>query len=301
MSFGPALPAHLAHLAQDSSRPSSRSPTSDGDDDDDYGPALPPHLAASRQAGSSRPSGPHFPSYPSPSEAQPLTQARSQPQAIEDDESDEEIIGPRPVTRAVGEEEGSAVKEFMEREARWAKEREEASRPKKLERQEWMLVPPTSGVLASVDPLRKRPTTFSRSTKEVNTDSSVWTETPSEKARRIADEVSGIKRKKPIRSGEGAGEDETDRARKRQRDRDILEGVERHNKEQRGASLLDKHAKAKAAGKGEDKEGPVIWDHDRDMGITGRLLSDQERQAKIREARGLNDRFGHSKRGAYDM
>ena len=124
MSFGPALPAHLAHLAQDSSRPSSRSPTSDGDDDDDYGPALPPHLAASRQAGSSRPSGPHFPSYPSPSEAQPLTQARSQPQAIEDDESDEEIIGPRPVTRAVGEEEGSAVKEFMEREARWAKERE---------------------------------------------------------------------------------------------------------------------------------------------------------------------------------
>ena len=83
--------------------------------------------------------------------------------------------------------------------------------------------------LAPVDPLRKRPTTFSRSTKEVNTDSSVWTETPSEKARRIADEVSGIKRKKPIRSGEGAGEDETDRARKRQRDRDILEGVERHN------------------------------------------------------------------------
>ena len=82
---------------------------------------------------------------------------------------------------------------------------------------------------------------------------------------------------------------------------------------------MDKHAKAKAAGKGEDKEGPVIWDHDRDMGITGRLLSDQERQAKIRwvlcqfpgkqiliyaaisEARGLNDRFGHSKRGAYDM
>ncbi len=80
--------------------------------------------------------------------------------------------------------------------------------------------------------------------------------------------------------------------------------------------MLDKHAKAKAEGKGE-KDGPVIWDHDRDMGITGRLLSDNERQVKIRwvsriiakcfadesgsEAKGLNDRFGHSKRGAYDM
>ena len=44
---------------------------------------------------------------------------------------------------------------------------------------------------------------------------------------------------------------------------------------------MDEHARAKAEGKGE-KEAPVIWDHDRDMGITGRLLSDHERHAKIR-------------------
>ena len=56
------------------------------------------------------------------------------------------------------------------------------------------------------------------------------------------------------------------------------------------------------------------------MGVTGRLLSEQERGEKIRyvvvhlvafmslglsltisEAKNLNDRFGHSKRGAYDM
>lgn len=37
------------------------------------------------------------------------------------------------------------------------------------------------------------------------------------------------------------------------------------------------------------------------MGITGRLMSDKERQSKINEAKGLNDRFGHSKKGAFSM
>jgi hypothetical protein len=35
------------------------------------------------------------------------------------------------------------------------------------------------------------------------------------------------------------------------------------------------------------------------MGITGRLLSNEERAAKIKDARGLNDRFGHGKGGAF--
>ena len=56
----------------------------------------------------------------------------------------------------------------------------------------------------------------------------MWTETPAEKAQRIADEVAGIKRKEPPKSGEGAAEDEAVVARKRRRDREILEGVERH-------------------------------------------------------------------------
>jgi hypothetical protein len=45
----------------------------------------------------------------------------------------------------------------------------------------------------------------------------------------------------------------------------------------------------------------MIWDHARDMGVTGRLLSNEERQAKIKDARGLSDRFGHSSSGAYQI
>ena len=43
--------------------------------------------------------------------------------------------------------EKSAVQEFIEREERRLKNVEEASRPKKLEREEWIIVPPKSGDL----------------------------------------------------------------------------------------------------------------------------------------------------------
>jgi hypothetical protein len=132
MPIGPSLPPHLAHLSSRSSR--SPSPESETDD---FGPALPPHLAAARNvAGPSRP--PALPSPP-PQATYPVYE--------DEDDDDDDDIGPRPV--ASGMQERSAVQEFMEREARWAKEREAAKKPKKLEREEWMLVPPTSGVLST--------------------------------------------------------------------------------------------------------------------------------------------------------
>jgi hypothetical protein len=89
-----------------------------------------------------------------------------------------------------------------------------------------MLLPPTSGLLASMtDPLRKRPSTFSRNNNDVDTDSTVWTETPQEKLQRLADEQAGIKRKK----GGKVEDDSEERARKRMRDEEIRRGVEKHN------------------------------------------------------------------------
>ncbi|WWD20999.1 hypothetical protein CI109_105480 [Kwoniella shandongensis] len=330
MPIGPSLPPHLAHLA------ASRSPSPPGpslgppgpaaeeEDEDDYVPALPPHLAAARGNKGAAPSlgpsigpsaptvGPSIgPSIPTVGPTLPPTTAgpsRPPPSYLNqyDDDSDDDVIGPRPVPTAGGEEEaGSAIREFMEREERRRKDAEEASKPQVRKREEWMLVPPTSGVLSNVDPLRKRPTTFSKSTAEPSDiDNTLWTETPAEKAQRIADEVAGVKRKKD-KAGERivSYEEEEDERRKRRRDREILQGVEKHTASQRGPSLLDKHA-AKLSQKkkeGKEDEAPGIWDHDRDMGITGRLLSEQERKAKIKDARGLGDRFGHGKSGAFSM
>ena len=90
-----------------------------------------------------------------------------------------------------------------------------------------MLLPPSSGPLAHVDPLRKRPTTFSRSTAPKDTDSSAWTETPTGRAQRVADEVAGIKRKRLPDVGKGRDDEEVQA--RRERDREIKREVERHN------------------------------------------------------------------------
>ena len=141
MPIGPALPPHLAHLAGGSS---SRSPSPPGprlpvtndkedlhdDDDDDYGPALPPHLLASRRAASPPRHTPILESTPNfnpvlPGPVLPTDRGKVK-NHNEEEESDDEI-GPRPVMGEVIPEERSAVQEFMEREARWAKEREVSS------------------------------------------------------------------------------------------------------------------------------------------------------------------------------
>jgi len=142
----------------------------------------------------------------------------------------------------------------------------------------------------------------------------MWTETPAQKQQRLADEAAGVYRQKDVAKGE---KDQSFESKgKRQRDDELKAQVERHSvrypfpssttlsrdtadiqKSSRGESLLDQYKKKGAAK--EDERG--IWDHERDMGITGRLMSDKERQTKINEARSLNDRFGHGKGGAFNM
>lgn len=176
MPIGPTLPPHLARLAAASSRSPSASPPPgpsvpagpalpvDKDEEDDYVPALPPHLLAARQARASssgvekKAAGPSIgpsvgpsigPGLPIAEPARPSSV--SGPSFLGDDDSDDEVIGPVPVPTA-GEEEDeaqAAVREFLEREERRRKQAEEKDKPKALQREEWMLVPPTSGVLSN--------------------------------------------------------------------------------------------------------------------------------------------------------
>jgi hypothetical protein len=141
MPIGPSLPPHLAHLAN--KHAGGPSPASD-DEDDDYTPALPPHLAASRGAGPSRPppnDGPGGYSSPSPPRIRKVL-----PLPVAED-SDDDDIGPR--LESAPAPQRSAAEEFREREERRAKLIEEQSKPKVLQREEWMLVPPSSGVLSN--------------------------------------------------------------------------------------------------------------------------------------------------------
>jgi hypothetical protein len=62
---------------------------------------------------------------------------------------------------------------------------------------------------------------------------------------------------------------------------------------------MDQHAKTTS---GKDKaDVPVIWDRDSMLGVKGKLMEEKDRSSLVRDARALNDRFGHSKTGAFSQ
>jgi len=224
--------------------------------------------------------GPSFPTYA----------PTYNPDTYDDDDDDDDDYGPKPLPAGMSHEEPDAVKRFIEREQKQRQLAEEASKPKAAKRDEWMLVPPTSsGLLGSLDPTKlSKPRQFSRGIGPAAPsakDMSLWTESPQERQQRLADEVSGKKR----RVTEATVDPEMEAANKRRRQQEdtIRHQVEEYNRKRRGPALIDKHDSADK----EDGKDTAIWDHARDMGLGGRLMDDGKRKRVIDEAKSLNDRF----------
>jgi hypothetical protein len=60
------------------------------------------------------------------------------------------------------------------------------------------------------------------------------------------------------------------------------------------------HEKSSSSAKGDEEQKSFgIWDHGRDMSIGGRLMDDSTRNKIIKDARGLDDRFGTGKVGRF--
>lgn len=171
MPIGPQLPPHLAHLSQGQSAsasqgggngtqktnpgPSTTSANDSDDEDDAYGPALPAHIAAARNITRDKSPSPtrkqaSGPSLPFDSPSPPRIGSRRPPPPPVDDDSDDEI-GPSLALASSGPSK-SAAEEFREREERIAKSKANAGAEGddgKPKREEWMLVPPTAGVLSN--------------------------------------------------------------------------------------------------------------------------------------------------------
>jgi hypothetical protein len=95
--IGPTLPPHLR---RDKPEQEGRAENNDSSaDEDSYGPALPPALAARR--------------------AQPAPAPRSAPEPTVDDESSDDEIGPRPPAPSTSRQAtDDGIREFLEREQR---------------------------------------------------------------------------------------------------------------------------------------------------------------------------------------
>ncbi|KAF9560291.1 hypothetical protein CPC08DRAFT_665632 [Agrocybe pediades] len=304
-NIGPQIPAHLLNAKPDSG---SKLQVIDDDEDDGpqparAGPSIGPTMPPSRPvAGPSMPPpsrddgkrvlGPSLPTYA------PTYDPNAQ---YNDDDDSDDDIGPKPLPAGMQHQQSDAVREFLEREEKMRKAAEEAAKPKAPKRDEWMLVPPTSsGLLGNLDPTKLKPRQFSRgTTAPVNSknDMSLWTETPQERLQRLADEVSGKKRRV---TDAPVDEDETTVSKKRRRKAEeeaIRQGVDEHTRKSRGAALIDQHATSSTSK--EKEEPPAIWDHSRDMGLGGRLMDDDKRKKMLQEAKSLGDRFGSGKSGGF--
>lgn len=104
LPIGPEIPFELLKQEQD-------------DDEEDYLPALPPDMVATRSAG--------------PSVAGPSASVASKPPPVPfydsthySDEDDDEDVGPKPLPPGVTHAETDAVREFMEKEEKRRKELE---------------------------------------------------------------------------------------------------------------------------------------------------------------------------------
>lgn len=82
-----------------------------------------------------------------------------------------------------------------------------------------------------LDPSKmNKPRQFARSAAPAtkNTDNTLWTETPAERQQRLADEVSGKKRRKQNADAEISPEEALEARKKRKRDESIRTGVDEH-------------------------------------------------------------------------
>ncbi|KAF8603148.1 hypothetical protein BDV93DRAFT_523512 [Ceratobasidium sp. AG-I] len=277
-SIGPSIPAHLL-------KPSAPPPEDEDEDEDAFLPALPPDLPGPTKPAPAptRRIGPTFPTRPPP-----------------DSDSDDDY-GPMPLPAGVSvDNDEDGVREFIEREKRREQQIEEAKKPKALKRDDWMLAPPTSSDLfSSLDPTKLKSRQFSRSTTDKKSAASnLWTETPAERQQRLADEISGKRKRAEEAAAQGvsATADDEDTHKKRKRDRELKDQVEAHNKATRGQTLVAMHAPAATD---PDEAPPGIWDHSRDMALSGRLMDEGSRQKMLRDAKGLGDRFGHGRGGGF--
>jgi len=289
-TIGPSIPSIVP--AQPSG-PAFPQDEEDEEEEDDYTPALPPKLLASRSA-SKRVHGPSFP----PSAAQ----------GFGGEDSDEDV-GPMPLPAGFSLPETDAVSEFLEKEERRRKHVEDAEKPKALKRDEWMLAPPSSSdLLSKIDPTKmNKPRQFSRTAKQSrDVDSSLLRETPAERQQRLEDEVAG-KRRRAVNADPDAPADEEaelEARKRRRRDEEIRRGVDEHTRKSRGAALLDQHdgSTSSKSRKGKEEEAPPppgVWEHGRDMALSGRLMDDKTRDKYIKDARGLGDRFGSGRSGGF--
>ncbi|ORY97231.1 hypothetical protein BCR43DRAFT_513662 [Syncephalastrum racemosum] len=203
--IGPSIPEHLLKAKREreeketeeaqeaqtppaDSTPQDQEEDDDGDDADAFAPALPPDLLEARQkqkqnqeSQPKRRVGPVGPTLP------PGLQ-RSYHQGNTDEDDDDYVVGPSLPSNYDPEQESkrSAIAAIEARAQQSREAMDEAARDaksKKVERDEWMLLPPEIDYLRNADSSKSRGFN-NRQLSESERDRSIWTDSPAERERK---------------------------------------------------------------------------------------------------------------------
>ncbi|CAM1504300.1 Fc.00g018910.m01.CDS01 [Cosmosporella sp. VM-42] len=291
--YGPRSPAVPKQTVGPLLPPRNKDDIGLDDSDDDYGPSAPtqpkpsigPSLPASNNdeidldADSESDTGParqkqHIKSTPPKRIAGPALPPASISTRVEDSSSDsEDDYGPA-LPNASNAPRPSIGPQMPPTEAA-------------PQRDEWMLAPPTSSGYSERDPTRMRNRKFaSKSSSGPSTGvSSIWTETPEEKLKRLQDAVLG---REDTTKGPTVGPKRDKEEEERQRR--IAANIEAR----RGKSLYDEHQSNRQNSKEEveedDDPSKRAFDREKDMSLGGKIGSSQRREL-MNKAANFGGRF----------
>jgi hypothetical protein len=248
--------------------------------EDDYGPLKP----------TSKPSPPpkriHGPAPP----PAPLSERPHNPP--DDSDSDSDDYGP-----SLPPAPGSAAEATLF--AAQKLEREEAAATTasaKPQRAEWMLAPPTDSDWTSrVDPTKLKNRKFqsgkgAKAPTEKSGISAIWTETPEEKRKRLADEVLG--RAEVATSSRGGGKQKREEGESKE-DEATARRIREYNEKVRGKSLYEERRERKERdGTKEEEDDPSKrgFDREKDMALGGRMGHGEKREM-LAKAKDFGSRF----------
>ncbi|KAJ4271570.1 hypothetical protein NW762_000274 [Fusarium torreyae] len=290
-SIGPQLPAHLSkrkrtpedEASNSSKHRRSESPAKNKDEidlddsDDGYGPSAPlppkasigPALPTSNrdeidlESDSDSDTGP-APPKPTVGAAPPPADISQRPATSPDSDSDSE------------DDYGPALPGASNANKPTIGPQLPAAEPA-LQRDSWMLAPPEASGYSERDPTKMRNRKFASKPSSSSAGSagvsSIWTETPEEKLKRLQDSVLGRADKTADTEPKGGKSREEE-----ERNRKISANIE----SQRGKSLYDEHQgrREKAGQKVEEEDDPSKrgFDREKDMALGGKIGTAQRRE-----------------------
>ncbi|KAK9462485.1 uncharacterized protein V1516DRAFT_670385 [Lipomyces oligophaga] len=222
------------------------------------------------------------------------TSAENAPVA-EDSSSDDDDFGPALPKPAEIEQEEAAARQRLAKVA-YSESQSSAPNSSRSKREEWMTVPPTEQDWARsrADPTQIKNKKFlsgpSATTGKRGADRT-WSETESERKKRVAEEMMGLRQR--------ANDEPKPATRVEVRDTELDTRVQEFNARNRGKSLLELHreglANSGVSSREPDDPSKRAFDYEKDIASGGRVLTSSKIDELSQRAEGMNSRFSKGK------